>query len=78
MTDEIYTKLTRDDNINENSTILHDILQYVDDSNNIIITDNIDEIQPYINNYIKLIKSFYNINKLKINRDKSKVIIQTI
>ena len=26
MTDEIYTKLTGDENINKNSTILHDIL----------------------------------------------------
>ena len=66
MNDELYNKLTGENNINNNNTIHHDILQYVDDSNNIISTENIDEIQPYINNYIKLIESFYNINKLKI------------
>ena len=38
MNDELYNKLTGENIINNNNTIHHDILQYVDDSNNIIST----------------------------------------
>ena len=47
----------------------------MDDSNNIITTSSSEDIEQYINKYFKLIEEFYNINKLKINPDKSKLMI---
>ena len=41
MNDEIYTKLTNDYTVYNNDTIKHEIIQYVDDSNNIISTDKV-------------------------------------
>ena len=34
-----------------------------------------EEIEVYSNNYFKLIESFYTINKLKLNPDKSRVMV---
>ena len=32
-------------------------------------------LQPYIDNYFKLIENFYQINKLNINHEKCKIMI---
>ena len=55
----------------------HDIIQYVDDINNLIDTneENLEQLEIYMNKYFKLIETFYNVNKLKINPDKSKLMI---
>ena len=52
--------------------LVHKIIQYVDDSSNIISTSNINGLQYYINDYFKVLEAYYNINKLLINPDKSK------
>merc|ERR1712240_593468 len=49
------------------------IIQYVDDSNNIIFGNNPKEIENYTNAYFKLIECFYAINKLKLNPDKTRL-----
>ena len=72
---EIYSKITGSVSNNIINNIDHSIIQYVDDSNNVISSDNIQSIQPYMNTYFKLIEAYYNINKLKINPDKSKLMI---
>ena len=50
-------------------------MQYVDDTNNIISSKESKYIQPYIDGYFKLIENFYEINKLKINPEKSKIMV---
>ena len=53
----------------------HDIIQYVDDTNNIISGNNAAEVQKYSNRYFKLIESFYAINRLKLNPDKTRLMV---
>merc|ERR1712240_339477 len=55
--------------------INHNIILYVDDSNNIIYGNNPKEIEKYTNSYFKLIEGFYAINKLKLNPDKTRVMV---
>ena len=47
----------------------------MDDTNNIIVTKDISTIQPYVDNYFKLLENFYHLNKLKINPEKSQIMI---
>merc|ERR1712243_306514 len=49
--------------------------QYVDDSNNIIHGSNPQELEEYINSYFRLIEGFYAINKLKLNPDKTRLMV---
>ena len=74
MNNDIFSRISGDE-CNKNAVI--SIIQqlYVDDSNNVISTENAEELQLYINKYFGLIEAFYNINKLKINPDKSKIMI---
>merc|ERR1712240_125815 len=55
--------------------IKHDIIQYVDNTNNVIYGNNAEEIENYSNAYFKLIESFYTINRLKLNPDKSRLMV---
>merc|ERR1712240_857909 len=56
-------------------SIGHNIIQYLDDSNNIIYGNNPKEIENYTNSYFKLIECFYAINKLKLNPDKTRLMV---
>ena len=53
------------------------VVQYVDDSTKIIACTNSSDLQKYINIYFSILEEFYNINKLLINSDKSKLLIIT-
>ena len=55
----------------------HIIINYVDDSTNIISSDNKDKLQRYIDPYYILLTNYYNINYLKINSDKSTLLVTT-
>merc|ERR1712115_299721 len=55
--------------------IKHDIIQYVDDTNNVIFGNNAAEIEKYSNGYFKLIEGFYTINRLKLNPDKTRLMV---
>merc|ERR1711954_1973 len=44
-------------------------------TNNIICGNNIKEIENYTNDYFKLIECFYSINKLKLNPDKTRLMV---
>merc|ERR1712115_334573 len=55
--------------------IKHDIIQYVDDTNNVIFGNNAEEIEKYSNGDFKLIEGFYTINRLKLNPDKTRLVV---
>ena len=55
--------------------IAHTTINFVDDSTNIISFKDHSQIKNYLTNYYKLIHSFYNINKLKINADKTQLLL---
>ena len=71
---DIYTQLTQHQPTTSTS-INHTTINFVDDSTNIISTPNIDEIQEYTNKFYRLLEAVYNINKLKINNDKTELMI---
>merc|ERR1712240_551178 len=73
---DIYGKITQEILSSKSKIIGHDIIQYVDDTNNILYGNNMEEIEVYSNNYFKLIESFYTINKLKLNPEKSRVMVE--
>ena len=58
---ELYGQITNDMSI-KSERIDHDIIQYVDDTNNIIYGNNAEEVEKYSNAYFKLIECFYGIN----------------
>ena len=47
----------------------------MDDSSNVIAFSDHSQIKNYLNNYYKLIQAFYNINKLKINPEKTLLLL---
>ena len=55
--------------------ISHEIVSYVDDSTNIISCNDVNTLQTYINDFYLLLEGYYNINYLKINADKSTLLI---
>ena len=55
--------------------IKHFILNYVDDSSNVVSSHDPKCLQNYINDFFRLLENFYNANRLTINRDKSKLLI---
>ena len=59
------------------SNISHHITQYVDDSTNVIASKDPKDLQLYIKTYFKVLEEYYNLNKLSINADKSKLLIIT-
>ena len=57
------------------TNIEHNTINFIDDSTNIISTQNSNEIQNYINNFYLLLEAVYNINNLVINSDKTELMI---
>ena len=49
----------------------HAVINFVDDSNNIISFKKSEGIKSYLEHYFLLIQTFYNSNLLKINADKT-------
>ena len=71
---DLYGRITKESPFRSEG-ISHNIIQYVDDSNNIIFGNNPKEIENYTNSYFKLIECFYSINKLKLNPDKTRLMV---
>jgi len=71
---DLYGQITNDTSI-KYERIDHDIIQYVDDTNNIIYGNNAEDVEKYSNAYFKLIECFYGINRLKLNPDKSRLMV---
>ena len=55
--------------------IEHNVTQFVDDSNSVIIFKDKDQIMEYLNMYFWLLKIYYNMNKLLINDDKTNMLV---
>ena len=75
MTNDDYYKMTKTILLYDYDKITHETLNYVDDSTNIISTTDTGQLQLYINDFYRLLETYYDINKLKINADKSKILI---
>ena len=71
---EIYFKLVNSIKMDIKG-ISHLVVNFVDDSNNIIGFKEHNKIKIYLENYYNLLIRYYNINKLKINNDKNKLLI---
>merc|ERR1712240_991041 len=74
MEKEIYIKLTKQDRVTTNDTD-HTTVNFVDDSTNIISTLDTKTIKQYLDKFYNLLEAVYNINKLKINKDKTELLI---
>ena len=57
--------------LRKHSNIEHNICQYVDNSTNSIGRENIKELVWYTKDYFKLLKTYYQVNKLKLNDSKN-------
>ena len=68
---KILTGLTND----IESEVKHNTYNFVDDSNNTIIFDKAEDAQKYVDIFIEILKEYYNIQKLKINEDKTMIFI---
>ena len=59
----------------ELSEVDHDAYSYVDDTYNCIATKEHEKLEDYINTYFKVLKEFYSANKLKLNAEKTTLLI---
>ena len=73
--DPLFKKITGKNTQFRYKGIEHITLNYIDDSNNIISCKDHSHIKHYVEDYYLLLHEYYNINNLKINPDKNKIII---
>ena len=59
----------------EKLTVNHDVVNFVDDSNSVITADPGVDIEDYTRNYFNLLGIYYNSQKLKINTDKTQLMV---
>ena len=72
--ENIYETLTFE-KINKFTNVDHTTVNFVDDSTSIITFKNGNDIKSYIESYFKLLLSFYNANRLKLNSDKTNLLL---
>ena len=58
-----------------NHQIEHEVIQFVADSNKVMIFEDRRLMQPYLNTYFILLKIYYNLNQLKINDYKTNLML---
>ena len=63
------------ENAMEMDEIEHEVTQFVDNSNSTITFSNNKDIKRYITKYFFLLKIYYNMSKLKINDDKTNMMM---
>ena len=51
------------------------MVNYVDDSNSSLTFEDSDDASEYLYEYFKLLKCFYNLQKLKLNSDKTNLMV---
>ena len=51
------------------------VVQYVDDSTNLISAANINEVNLYIDKYFHILECYYELNKLTLNSGKTKFLV---
>ena len=74
MNNDIYTGLTQHTTTTA-TKIAHSTVNFVDDSTNITSSQQKDDITEYTNKFYTLLEAVYNTNKLKINNDKTKLMV---
>ena len=74
MHNDWFYKLTKSSRILY-TNIDHCTVNFVDDSTNVIAFPDHSQIRLYLTQYYSLIHSYYNINKLKINADKTQLLL---
>ena len=57
--------------------INHETENFVDDSASIVSFEKEEDAKPYAETFIKLLVEFYAINHLKINKDKTAIMVFT-
>ena len=73
--DNIYTQMTNDTNMTTYKDIEHYTINFVDDSTSIITFKTTNMVKDYLQKYYRLIHDYYTINKLKINSDKTQLML---
>ena len=71
---EIMENILKEATYTENNTD-HETVNFVDDSNSVISFENTDEINKYLSTFFKVLKLYYDTMKLKINSDKTNVLV---
>ena len=71
---DIYFKLVENKKL-DIKNISHSVHNFIDDSSNIIGFRNHNTIKNYLEKYYILLSKYYNINMLKLNNDKNKMIV---
>ena len=71
---DIYKRLIDNETVQINNTD-HQVISFIDDSTSVIGFKTHNHMRRYLNSYYKLLEGYYNSNKLKINSDKTKMII---
>ena len=51
------------------------VVNFVDDSNSVISAKPSEDLEEYVNSYFKLLEIYYNSQKLKINTDKTQILV---
>ena len=69
-----YNNITGE-NIVKFNNVQHLTVNFVDDSNSVITFNDQNQAKTYLESYYKLLHNFYNINKLKINPDKTSLLL---
>merc|ERR1712082_184944 len=59
----------------QHNNIDHTTVNFVDDSTNIISHKDPQQLSQYLTNFYTLLHAFYTINKLKINADKTELLV---
>ena len=70
------TNITTLPPLQTNNTI-HNVTGFVDDNTSVIAHKDTQQLQKYLTYYFTLLQHFHNINKLKINSDKTQLMIST-
>ena len=59
----------------DDGSIDHVVVNFVDDSNSVISADPGTNLEEYTNSYFRLLEIYYNSQKLKINTDKTQILV---
>ena len=59
----------------DTTTIEHVVVNFVDDSNSVIAANPGTDLDEYTNRYFRLLEIYYNSQKLKINTDKTQILV---
>ena len=59
----------------DTSEVEHFTVNYVDDSNSVINFKYADQVEEYVNKFFMVLTSFYNLSKLKLNENKTALLI---